>query len=43
VGAAIAGLFMARGWVSRVRESRALRITDRGRAVLAADLALTFE
>ncbi|HEX3477036.1 MAG TPA: helix-turn-helix domain-containing protein [Kofleriaceae bacterium] len=41
VGAAIADLALARQWVVRVRDSRALRLTGRGRAALAAELALT--
>jgi len=41
VGAAIADLALARQWVVRVRDSRALRLTARGRAALAAELAVT--
>ena len=41
VGAAIADLALARQWVVRVRDSRALRLTARGRAALAAELAMT--
>jgi DNA-binding transcriptional ArsR family regulator len=39
-GAALAHLFLAERWVSRVRDSRALRLTDRGRAALARELGL---
>jgi DNA-binding transcriptional ArsR family regulator len=42
VGAAIAELAVAERWVVRVRDSRALRLTDRGRAALARELAATF-
>jgi DNA-binding transcriptional ArsR family regulator len=41
VGAAIADVALARQWVVRVRDSRALRLTARGRAALAAELAMT--
>jgi DNA-binding transcriptional ArsR family regulator len=41
VGAAIADLALARQWVVRVRDSRALRLTARGRAALAAELGAT--
>jgi hypothetical protein len=41
VGAAIADLALARHWVVRVRGSRALRLTARGRAALAAELGAT--
>jgi len=40
VGAAIADVALARRWVVRVRDSRALRITAGGRAALAAELAM---
>jgi hypothetical protein len=42
IGAAIADLALAHHWVVRVRDSRALRLTARGRAALAAELAATF-
>jgi len=42
VGAAIADLALAEQWVVRVRGSRALRLTTRGRAALASELAITF-
>ena len=42
VGAAIAELAIARQWVVRVRGSRALRLTTRGRGALASELAVTF-
>jgi DNA-binding transcriptional ArsR family regulator len=42
VGAAIADLALAARWVVRVRDSRALRLTDRGRAAFARELAATF-
>jgi DNA-binding transcriptional ArsR family regulator len=42
IGAAIADLALARQWVVRVRDSRALRLTDRGRAAFARELAATF-
>jgi DNA-binding transcriptional ArsR family regulator len=40
LGAALAAELLARGWVTRVRASRALRITARGRSELAARLGL---
>jgi len=42
VGAAVAELALGQGWVVRVRDSRALRLTARGRTALAHDLGLTF-
>ena len=42
IGAAIADLALAGRWVVRVRDSRALRLTDRGRAAFARELAATF-
>jgi DNA-binding transcriptional ArsR family regulator len=42
IGAAIADLALAKQWVVRVRDSRALRLTSRGRTALASELALTF-
>src|SRR5262249_39727902 len=41
VGAAIADLALARQWVVRVRDSRALRLPARGRAALTAELGAT--
>ena len=40
MGAAIAELFVAQKWVVRVRDTRTLRVTDRGRDVLADQLAI---
>jgi DNA-binding transcriptional ArsR family regulator len=42
VGTALADLALAKQWVVRVRGSRALRLTARGRTALAAELAVTF-
>jgi len=42
IGAAIADLALASRWVVRVRDSRALRLTDRGRTAFARELAVTF-
>ena len=42
VGAAIADLALHHHWVVRVRDSRALRLTSRGRTALATELAVTF-
>jgi DNA-binding transcriptional ArsR family regulator len=42
IGAAIADLALAKQWVVRVRGSRALRLTTRGRTALASELAATF-
>jgi DNA-binding transcriptional ArsR family regulator len=42
VGAALADLAIADRWVVRVRGSRALRLTARGRTALARELAVTF-
>lgn len=42
IGAAIAELALAELWVVRVRGSRALRLTTRGRTELAGELAVTF-
>lgn len=41
IGAALAGVFLAERWVTRVRDTRALRLTDRGRIALARELGLT--
>jgi DNA-binding transcriptional ArsR family regulator len=40
-GAALAALAIAERWVVRVRDSRALRLTARGRSALEVDLALS--
>ena len=42
IGAAIAELALAERWVVRVRDSRALRLTDRGRSAFASELAASF-
>lgn len=42
VGAALADLALHHHWVVRIRGSRALRLTSRGRAALATELAVTF-
>lgn len=42
IGAAIADLALDQKWVVRVRDSRALRVTDRGRTAFARELAATF-
>jgi DNA-binding transcriptional ArsR family regulator len=42
LGAAIADLALAQQWLVRVRDSRALRLTSRGRTALSRELALTF-
>jgi len=42
IGAAIVDLATAKQWVVRVRGTRALRLTSRGRAAFAAELAATF-
>jgi DNA-binding transcriptional ArsR family regulator len=42
IGAAIADVALSRQWVVRVRDSRALRLTSRGRSALATELAVTF-
>jgi DNA-binding transcriptional ArsR family regulator len=41
IGAAIADLALTQQWVVRVRDSRALRLTTRGRAALRRELAVT--
>jgi DNA-binding transcriptional ArsR family regulator len=41
VGAALAAVFVDGGWVARVRDTRALRVTERGRHALARELGLT--
>lgn len=41
IGAALAAVFVDERWVVRVRETRAFRVTDRGRAALARELRLT--
>lgn len=40
VGAALANLFLAEGWVTRVPETRALRLTKRGRAALSREFGI---
>lgn len=40
VGAALCAVFIETGWVSRVRDSRALRVTSRGRKAMASELGL---
>jgi DNA-binding transcriptional ArsR family regulator len=42
LGAALATSFLDRGWLSPVRQSRALHLTDRGRAVLRSQLGLAY-
>lgn len=42
IGAALANLALAKQWVVRVRGSRALRLTTRGRTALAGELAVAF-
>jgi DNA-binding transcriptional ArsR family regulator len=42
VGAALAALALTSGWVARVRDSRALRLTARGRRALADELGVAF-
>ena len=42
IGAALADLALAERWAVRVRDSRALRLTDRGRTALARELHATF-
>ncbi len=42
LGAAIAELALDQQWLVRVRDSRALRLTSRGRGALARELAVTF-
>jgi DNA-binding transcriptional ArsR family regulator len=41
IGEALARVFVDERWVVRVRQSRALRVTDRGRAALARELGVT--
>ena len=40
LGAAVCDLALAERWVARVRDSRALRVTDRGRRAFAAELGV---
>jgi hypothetical protein len=40
VGASLATLVIEAGWVRRVRASRSLRLTDRGRRAFADELGL---
>jgi DNA-binding transcriptional ArsR family regulator len=42
IGAALVELALAKQWVIRVRGSRAVRLTTRGRAAFTAELAATF-
>ncbi len=42
IGAAIAAVVVDAGWVSRVRGTRALRITSRGRPAMARELGVAF-
>jgi DNA-binding transcriptional ArsR family regulator len=42
IGAAIAELALAEKWVVRVRDSRALRLTDRGRSAFASEISASF-
>ncbi len=39
-GAAIAAMFVGERWVARVRDSRALRLTERGRIALSRELGV---
>ena len=41
IGAALADVVLAERWVARVRDSRALRVTDRGRVGLARELGVS--
>lgn len=41
VGAAIAQVFVGERWIARIRDSRAVRLTARGRIALARELDLT--
>jgi len=40
LGSALAERSFARGWLARVRQSRAVRLTDRGRAALREELGI---
>lgn len=42
IGAALADLFLARGWVRRMRDTRALRLTDTGRRAIERELSIVF-
>lgn len=42
VGTALAAIVVGEGWVRRVRASRSLRLTERGRRALADELGLEF-
>ncbi len=42
IGAAIAAVFVDHGWVVPIRDTRALRLTVRGRKALARELAVAF-
>ncbi len=41
IGAALAGVMIAERWLARIRDSRALRVTERGRIALARELGLS--
>jgi DNA-binding transcriptional ArsR family regulator len=41
VGAALARVVIAERWVARIRDTRALRVTEHGRVALARELGLT--
>jgi DNA-binding transcriptional ArsR family regulator len=43
LGAAIASAFFARGWIVRISDCRAVRLTEEGRRALQRDLGLTLE
>lgn len=40
IGAALARVFLAERWVTHIRDTRALRLTDRGRVALARELGV---
>lgn len=40
IGTALADVFLAERWVARIRDSRALRLTERGRAALHRELGV---
>ena len=42
IGAAIAEVFVAERWVTRVRGTRALRLTERGKSALAREFGVRF-
>jgi DNA-binding transcriptional ArsR family regulator len=41
VGAALADVFVSNRWVARIRDTRALRVTERGRLALAREIGLS--